>query len=170
MTTHIQVTCKTCGSKLRAPLSMIGRTGNCPNCKSIVKLEDSPSSSSRSASTFPPEIKPKSQFESYRQTSETHALGAEGKEDNEAAESNQARGRTARKEPYSQERIQSLADKVDDIRHRLLDLHDRMNEAAVEEMVVDGHAMLVRGMNQIENFIDNAVRSLREARLAKDED
>ncbi|WP_425616330.1 hypothetical protein NA78x_006277 [Anatilimnocola sp. NA78] len=36
--------------------------------------------------------------------------------------------------------------------------------AGVPAIYVDGHAMLVRGLNQIENFIGNASRALREAK------
>ena len=33
-------------------------------------------------------------------------------------------------------------------------------------ILVDGHAMLLRGMNQIDNFADNASRAVREAKTA----
>jgi hypothetical protein len=43
-----------------------------------------------------------------------------------------------------------------------------MEDSQVGEIVVDGHAMLMRGMNQIDNFADNASRAIREAKTAKD--
>jgi hypothetical protein len=42
-----------------------------------------------------------------------------------------------------------------------------MDEATVDAVVIDGHAMLIRGLNQIDNFIDNASRAVREAKSAK---
>jgi hypothetical protein len=43
-----------------------------------------------------------------------------------------------------------------------------MEELALEQVVIDGHAMLLRGLNQIDNFIDNANRAVREAKMAKE--
>ena len=42
-----------------------------------------------------------------------------------------------------------------------------MDEATLPSVVIDGHAMLIRGLNQIDNFIDNASRAVREAKSAK---
>jgi hypothetical protein len=41
-----------------------------------------------------------------------------------------------------------------------------MEDADVDGILVDGHAMLLRGMNQIDNFADNASRAVREAKTA----
>jgi len=35
-------------------------------------------------------------------------------------------------------------------------------------VVIDGHAMLLRGLNQIDNFIDNASRAVREAKVKRE--
>jgi hypothetical protein len=43
-----------------------------------------------------------------------------------------------------------------------------MADAQLDEVVIDGHAMLLRGLNQIDNFIDNASRAVREAKVAKE--
>ena len=44
----------------------------------------------------------------------------------------------------------------------------RIDEAKLDQVVIDGHAMLLRGLNQIDNFIDNANRAVREAKMAKE--
>ena len=41
-----------------------------------------------------------------------------------------------------------------------------MEDAGIDRIPVDGHAMLLRGMNQIDNFADNASRAVREAKTA----
>jgi hypothetical protein len=41
-------------------------------------------------------------------------------------------------------------------------------DAELDQVVIDGHAMLLRGLNQIDNFIDNASRAIREAKVAKE--
>ncbi len=42
-----------------------------------------------------------------------------------------------------------------------------MDDAKVKSITVDGHAMLLRGLNQVENFTDNPTRAVREAKLAQ---
>ena len=75
--------------------------------------------------------------------------------------------RVPRKEPYSAERIGEIVERVKDEASRLSSLAKSMKEGQVERVVIDGHAMLVRGLNQIDNFIDNASRAVREAKSAK---
>jgi hypothetical protein len=72
--------------------------------------------------------------------------------------------RSARKEPYSVERIDKVVDRMREQAARLSQLMRAMSDGKVDEIVVDGHAMLLRGLNQIDNFADNASRSLREAK------
>jgi hypothetical protein len=42
-----------------------------------------------------------------------------------------------------------------------------MDDADVDSIQVDGHAMLVRGLNQIDNFADNCSRAVRETKAAR---
>ena len=72
--------------------------------------------------------------------------------------------RSARKHPYRAPMMAGLVDRIRDQAVRLAGLARSMEDAKVGEVVVDGHAMLLRGLNQIDNFIDNASRSVREAR------
>lgn len=75
--------------------------------------------------------------------------------------------RVPRKEPYSRERMVSIIDRVRDQALRMSQLTKSIDEAKLDTVVIDGHAMLIRGLNQIDNFIDNASRAVREARSAK---
>lgn len=75
--------------------------------------------------------------------------------------------RVRRKEPYSSERIARVVDRLREQAGRLSSLVRSMEEAELEDVVVDGHAMLLRGLNQIDNFADNTARAVREARTAK---
>ena len=75
--------------------------------------------------------------------------------------------RVPRKEPYSRERMASVIDRVRDQAMRMTQLAKVIDEARLDSVVIDGHAMLIRGLNQIDNFIDNASRAVREARIAK---
>jgi hypothetical protein len=75
--------------------------------------------------------------------------------------------RVPRKEPYSTERFGAVTERVKDQAARLAALTKSVQEAALGQVVIDGHAMLIRGLNQIDNFIDNASRAVREARSAK---
>ncbi|MBC7852873.1 MAG: hypothetical protein IAF94_05515, partial [Pirellulaceae bacterium] len=43
-----------------------------------------------------------------------------------------------------------------------------LEDAKIDSLVIDGHQMLLRGLNQIDNFIDNASRSVREAKTGKE--
>jgi hypothetical protein len=79
-----------------------------------------------------------------------------------------AGGRVARKEPYSGQRVEVVVERVRDQAAKLSALARAMQEAQLSEVVIDGHAMLLRGLNQIDNFIDNASRAVREARVAKE--
>ena len=75
--------------------------------------------------------------------------------------------RVPRKEPYSKDRMAAVIDRVKDQTVRLSGLVKGIDEAKLDAVVIDGHAMLIRGLNQIDNFIDNASRAVREAKSAK---
>jgi hypothetical protein len=75
--------------------------------------------------------------------------------------------RVPRKEPYSKERMAAVIDRVKDQAARLSTLAKGIDDARLDAVVIDGHAMLIRGLNQIDNFIDNASRAVREAKSAK---
>lgn len=76
--------------------------------------------------------------------------------------------RQARKEPYSSARMTLVVDRLREQAARLSALARSLEDSQVGSIVVDGHAMLMRGMNQIDNFADNASRAIREARTAKE--
>ena len=75
--------------------------------------------------------------------------------------------RVPRKEPYTHQRVEIIGQRVRDQATRISSLARAIDEARLEQVVIDGHAMLVRGLNQIDNFIDNASRAIREAKSAK---
>lgn len=79
-----------------------------------------------------------------------------------------AAGRIPRKEPYSGQRVEVVVERVREQATKLQALARTMTETKLDEVVIDGHAMLLRGLNQIDNFIDNASRAVREARMAKE--
>lgn len=74
--------------------------------------------------------------------------------------------RNPRKEPYDAGRVASVVERLREQAARLNQLAKTMDDAGVADVVVDGHAMLVRGLNQIDNFTDNASRAVREAKSA----
>ena len=76
--------------------------------------------------------------------------------------------RQARKEPYTGARMTAVVDRLREQAARLSALARSLEDSGVGQIVVDGHAMLMRGMNQIDNFADNASRAIREARTAKE--
>jgi hypothetical protein len=75
--------------------------------------------------------------------------------------------RVPRKEPYTGPRVEIIGQRVRDQATRISALARSIDEAKLDQVVIDGHAMLVRGLNQIDNFIDNASRAVREAKSAK---
>jgi hypothetical protein len=75
--------------------------------------------------------------------------------------------RVARKQPYKAERLEVVVERVRDQAARLSALARSLQDAKLDHVVIDGHAMLLRGLNQIDNFIDNANRAVREAKSAK---
>jgi hypothetical protein len=77
-------------------------------------------------------------------------------------------GRIPRKEPYSGQRVEVVVERVRDQAAKLSSLARTMDDAKLDQVVIDGHAMLLRGLNQIDNFIDNASRAVREAKVAKE--
>jgi hypothetical protein len=76
-------------------------------------------------------------------------------------------GRIARKQPYTAPRLEVVVERVRDQATRLTALARSIQDARLDQVVIDGHAMLLRGLNQIDNFIDNANRAVREAKSAK---
>jgi len=74
--------------------------------------------------------------------------------------------RVPRKEPYTPKRMLAHVERLREQAARLAGLARAMDDAGVKEIVVDGHAMLLRGMNQIDNFADNASRAVREEKTA----
>jgi hypothetical protein len=77
-------------------------------------------------------------------------------------------GRVPRKEPYSGQRVEVVVERVREQAAKLSALSRTMQDARLDHVVIDGHAMLLRGLNQIDNFIDNASRAVREAKVAKE--
>ena len=71
--------------------------------------------------------------------------------------------RNPRKEEYTAERMSEHVERLREQAARLAGLARSMEDANVD-IVVDGHAMLLRGLNQIDNFADNASRAVREAK------
>jgi len=77
-------------------------------------------------------------------------------------------GRVPRKKPYASPRMEVVVERVREQATRLSALSRTMQDAKLDQVVIDGHAMLLRGLNQIDNFIDNANRAVREAKVAKE--
>ncbi len=75
--------------------------------------------------------------------------------------------RNPRKEPYTSARLNSVTDRMKDQTGKMSALARAIADAKLDGIVIDGHAMLLRGLNQIDNFIDNASRAVREARTAR---
>lgn len=76
--------------------------------------------------------------------------------------------RVPRKEPYTSQRVAGILERIREQATRMSALARAIDDAKVDSIVVDGHAMLIRGLNQIENFLDNASRAVREAKMAKE--
>jgi len=72
--------------------------------------------------------------------------------------------RVPRKEPYHSGRIGAIVERLREQAARLSGLARAMEDSKVGDVTIDGHAMLVRGLNQIDNFIDNGSRAVREAK------
>jgi hypothetical protein len=79
-----------------------------------------------------------------------------------------AADRVPRKEPYTSQRLEAVVEKAREQAQKLAALARAMDEAELDDVVIDGHAMLLRGLNQIDNFIDNASRAVREARAERE--
>jgi hypothetical protein len=77
-------------------------------------------------------------------------------------------GRIPRKQPYSGQRLTLIVEHVREQATKLATLARSIEDARLDQVVIDGHAMLLRGLNQIDNFIDNANRAIREAKMAKE--
>ena len=72
--------------------------------------------------------------------------------------------RSARKEPYNSDRLNQVVERLREQANRAAALARLMDETEITEVEVDGHAMLLRGLNQVDNFADNAQRAIREAK------
>jgi hypothetical protein len=77
--------------------------------------------------------------------------------------------RVPRKEPYTSQRMGAVLDRIREQATRLSALARALDDAGIDSIIVDGHAMLLRGLNQIENFLDNASRAVREAKVAREQ-
>ena len=75
--------------------------------------------------------------------------------------------RVPRKETYGSSRMSSIQERIREQSARLSALIRAMDDAKLAGVEIDGHAMLLRGLNQIENFLDNASRAVREAKVAQ---
>ena len=75
-----------------------------------------------------------------------------------------ATGRVARKEAVTAEQLKSLVERLREQSMRIAGLSRGMSDAGVATVIVDGQAMLIRGLNQIDNFADNCARAVREAK------
>ncbi|MBI1248537.1 hypothetical protein GC197_11945 [bacterium] len=75
--------------------------------------------------------------------------------------------RIPRKEPYDSDRMSNVVERLREQAGRLSQLARTLDDTEIDEVVIDGHAMLLRGLNQIDNFADNAARAVREARTMK---
>ncbi|PQO31361.1 hypothetical protein C5Y96_13555 [Blastopirellula marina] len=78
-----------------------------------------------------------------------------------------ANKRVPRKEPYDSDRMSNVVERLREQAGRISQLARTLDDADIDEVVIDGHAMLLRGLNQIDNFADNAARAVREARTMK---
>ncbi len=79
------------------------------------------------------------------------------------------KGRVSRKEAYTGERLLVIVERMREQAARMAGLARAMDDAGVKKVVVDGHAMLLRGLNQVDNFADNASRAVREEKTAKEQ-
>ncbi|MHC2069198.1 hypothetical protein ACYFX5_17135 [Bremerella sp. T1] len=78
-----------------------------------------------------------------------------------------ANKRVPRKEPYDSDRMSNVVERLREQAGRISQLARTLDDGDIDEVVIDGHAMLLRGLNQIDNFADNAARAVREARTMK---
>lgn len=75
-----------------------------------------------------------------------------------------------RKELYTSDRMTHVVDLLREQAARLSGLARAMDDAGIKNIDVDGHTMLYRGLNQIDNFTDNATRAVREEKSAMRDD
>lgn len=76
--------------------------------------------------------------------------------------------RMPRKEPYTSARMAGVLERIREQATRMSALARSLDDAKIDAIIVDGHAMLIRGLNQIENFLDNASRAVREAKSSRE--
>jgi hypothetical protein len=70
----------------------------------------------------------------------------------------------AKTETYRKQRITAIVERLSELADRANGVIKEMNTARVGLIEVDGHAMLLRGINQVEHFIENSTTSIREAK------
>ena len=75
-----------------------------------------------------------------------------------------ATGRVPRKTPYTSDEMREVVEQIRELAAQIAALAKSMDESGVDKVVIDGHAMLLRGLNQIANFADNGARAVRQAR------
>ena len=75
--------------------------------------------------------------------------------------------RVPRKVGYNTEHLNVIVERLREQAARVSALARGLEDAKLKEVVIDGHQMLFRGLTQVDNFVDNASRSLREARNAQ---
>ena len=71
--------------------------------------------------------------------------------------------RTPRKESYDKKRIAAVVDRLKELSTSVSGLTKELTDAKVDKVDVDGHEMMVRGINQIENFINNCSSAIRRS-------
>ncbi|MGY8771280.1 MAG: hypothetical protein ACKVH8_22935 [Pirellulales bacterium] len=84
-----------------------------------------------------------------------------------ASKNGTASKRKSRKEPYDTKRLNRVIERLREQAQRLATLSRSMDDSGIDDITTDGHAMLLRGLNQVDNFADNASRAVREAKTAK---
>lgn len=80
-----------------------------------------------------------------------------------------ASARVPRKEPYTNQRLAKVQERVREQAQRIGGLARALHQAKIDSLVIDGHQMLQRGLKQIDNFIHNATRAISDAKLDRDE-
>lgn len=75
--------------------------------------------------------------------------------------------REPRKVAYNAQQLELVVERLREQAARLSAMSRSMEDARLKEVVIDGHQMLYRGLTQVDNFIDNGSRSIREARTAQ---
>jgi len=146
---------------------MIGKIGKCPQCKHSFKI-----ASTETVNPSPePLLSTNQAIYGISAASDPLDTPTQSKPELHSDEESfqmSANGRNVRKERYNSDRLRALVEKVNGQSSRLTTLCKGMDDDEVKDIIVDGHAMMIRGLNQIDNFIDNASRAVREAKMSND--